>query len=319
MGIKLLNTFLKSKCGRTDAIQKICLNSLSGKKIAVDTSIYMYRYSGENALIENFYAMCSLFYEYNITPIFIFDGKPPEEKMDELKERKEAKNRAQEQYSKLEQIYKQTRDQDKKQELEQKMDSLRKQFIRIRKTDIAEVKLLIQNFGMSYINADGEADVICATLELKNKVYAVLSEDMDLFGYGCKRILRYFSLIRHSCVLYDVEQITKHINMSNNLFEMLCYVSGNDYVKAKRNVFLYYDYIMKQLDDKPNINETELLNKLITFDNNITHENYEKSKGMYHIDVNTNYETVKNLQFINTEIHMVNLMSQLNNHGFMFC
>jgi len=51
-------------------------------------------------------------------------------------------------------------------------------------------------YGVSYIDADGEADQLCASLVLKNKVYACLSEDMDLFVYGCPRVLRYLSFIK---------------------------------------------------------------------------------------------------------------------------
>ena len=43
---------------------------------------------GENALLENFYLMISIFREYNIIPLFVFDGKPPKEKNDLLKNAK---------------------------------------------------------------------------------------------------------------------------------------------------------------------------------------------------------------------------------------
>ena len=44
MGIKYLNRFLQENCKQS--INKINLNELSGKKIVIDTSIYMYRYLG---------------------------------------------------------------------------------------------------------------------------------------------------------------------------------------------------------------------------------------------------------------------------------
>ena len=40
MGIKHLNRFLRKECG--DSIKFISISELSGKKIAVDISIYMY-------------------------------------------------------------------------------------------------------------------------------------------------------------------------------------------------------------------------------------------------------------------------------------
>jgi 5'-3' exonuclease len=74
---------------------------LSGKRIAVDISIYLYKYEAENALLENMYVMLSIFRYYNIIPIFIFDGKPPPEKKALLLKRKEDKQEAQEEYDKL--------------------------------------------------------------------------------------------------------------------------------------------------------------------------------------------------------------------------
>jgi len=67
------------------------MSELSGKKIVVDISIYLYKYEAENALLENMYVMLSIFSYYNIIPIFIFDGKPPPEKKALLQKRKEDK------------------------------------------------------------------------------------------------------------------------------------------------------------------------------------------------------------------------------------
>lgn len=86
MGIRALNKFLQAKC--KSSIKSIHLSELSGKKIAVDISIYLYKYISENALLENLYLMISIFRENNIIPIFIFDGKPPTEKNDTIASRK---------------------------------------------------------------------------------------------------------------------------------------------------------------------------------------------------------------------------------------
>jgi 5'-3' exonuclease len=76
MGIKNLNRFLRDEC--SNSIHILNIKDLSGKKIVVDISIYLYKFQAENALIENMYLMLSIFNHYKIIPIFIFDGKPPE-------------------------------------------------------------------------------------------------------------------------------------------------------------------------------------------------------------------------------------------------
>ena len=99
MGVKLLSSPLKNYC--SNAVNKIHLSKLSGKKICIDTSIYLYRYKSQECLIEKFYLMCSLFRYYNIIPIFIFDGKPPIEKQDILLNRREKRKHAELYYRKL--------------------------------------------------------------------------------------------------------------------------------------------------------------------------------------------------------------------------
>ena len=96
MGIKNLNRFLKTEC--KDAIKFISLKELSGKKIAIDISIYLFKYASEQALIENIYLMLSVFRHYNIIPIFIFDGKTPTEKKELIQKRKENKLEAEKEY-----------------------------------------------------------------------------------------------------------------------------------------------------------------------------------------------------------------------------
>ena len=51
MGIKHLNRFLREEV--QNSIKFISLAELSGKKIAVDISIYMYKYASEGCLLEN--------------------------------------------------------------------------------------------------------------------------------------------------------------------------------------------------------------------------------------------------------------------------
>ena len=78
MGIKYLNRFFRNTIPSSMNFTSIA--ELSGKKIAVDISIYLYKYASDGNLIENIYLMLSIFRQYNVTPIFIFDGKAPVEK-----------------------------------------------------------------------------------------------------------------------------------------------------------------------------------------------------------------------------------------------
>jgi hypothetical protein len=44
---------------------------------------------------------------------------------------------------------------------------------------------------------------------------------MDLFVYGCTRVLRYFSLINHGVVLYYMKGILEELDISQNDLQQL--------------------------------------------------------------------------------------------------
>ena len=100
MGIRLLNKYIKTNCKK--GVNVIKMENLRGKYIVIDTSIYLYRFLQEEVLLENFYLLLSLLKYYNITGIFVFDGKPPEEKYKLIQKRNSVKAEAREKYKELE-------------------------------------------------------------------------------------------------------------------------------------------------------------------------------------------------------------------------
>jgi flap endonuclease-1 len=233
MGVKLLSKLLKTQC--YDDCQQIHLSSLYGKKICIDVSIYLYRFKSQNTLIESFYAMCSLFKYYNIIPIFIFDGKPPESKRKELDNRREQRDKSKKKYEELVKQYgfNLTKEQEKE------LNYLKRTMVKINWEDVNIIQKLFDSYGIKYITSKGEADSLCASLVLKKKVYAVLTEDMDLFAYTCPIVLRYFSLLNHTCILYDLKKILRTLDIDKEHFRILCVLAGNDYYSSNNNIFHY--------------------------------------------------------------------------------
>ena len=237
MGIRNLNRFIQQRC--PDSSTRIHLRELTGKRIAVDTSIYMYRYSGEGALLENMYLMASVFRYYNIHAVFIFDGPPPPQKTELIELRRRKKDVAKKQYDALAEIVKEKKradtggiDTTEIDDMEDTMRELKKQFVRLRDCDITNVKELLVSFGFAIIDAEGEADVLCAKLSLKKRVDACLSDDTDMFVYGCPVVLRHISLLNHSVVSYDTQSIMKKLSLTQQEFTMLCVVCGTDYSQS---------------------------------------------------------------------------------------
>ena len=129
MGIRNLNRFLRANC--IDSIKCVSMSELSGKKIAVDISIYLYKFASDDTLIENIYLMLSIFRHYKVIPVFIFDGKPPDEKKELLEKRKKDKNQAKNEYNELKQQLETgtNLDNEEKLEISTAMDLLKKKFI----------------------------------------------------------------------------------------------------------------------------------------------------------------------------------------------
>ena len=226
MGIKHLNQFVHREC--PGAIKTVTFADLSGKTVVVDASIYMYRFVADQALLENMYSMITRFQMHDIVPVFIFDGKPPDEKRHLLNRRTRLKRIAEIQYNRL----KTSLDMScspRSHNDEHLLKTMKRRFIRLHDADFERVKSLMQALGVNYIVAPGEADAMCAQMVLKRKAYACLSDDTDMFVYGCPRVLRHINLFDETMTLYSMNQILIVLGISMTEFRQICVVSGTDY------------------------------------------------------------------------------------------
>jgi len=324
MGIRYLNRFLKENAAESIKLSRLA--ELSGKKIAVDISIYMYRFASEDNLIENIYLMLSVFRNYNIIPIFIFDGKPPPEKHELLQKRKEDKQEAEEEYNKLKESLELNTDMDDsdKQEIIYNMDMLKKKFVSINKSDIDTVKNLIRYYGATYYDAPGEADELCAMLTIKEKVWACLSEDMDMFVYGCPRVIRYLSLLNHTAVIYDVKGILNNLGITQKELREICVLSGTDYNLECDNsndeitLTRTLKYFKKYHKSKSKLEFYDWLND--NYENLI--KDYDLLKKIYDMfDLTQNHYNIKlfeKVKIVNGSIMKDEIRNILKSDGFLF-
>uniref|UniRef100_A0A6C0LEC4 XPG N-terminal domain-containing protein n=1 Tax=viral metagenome TaxID=1070528 RepID=A0A6C0LEC4_9ZZZZ len=241
------------------------MKEISGKKIAIDVSIYLYKFAADNTLIENMYLMLSIFRYYQITPVFVFDGKPPDEKKQVLEKRKSDKVQAKKEFQELKKQLEtdMNLDHDEKQELSIAMDLLKKKFIYIQKEQIDQVKELMRAFGATYFDAPGEADELCALLAIKKKVWACMSEDMDLFVYGCPRVLRYFSLLKHNVVIYNTKRMLEELGLLEKEFRQICILSGTDYNKNGLDLYNTLKLFKKYYKTKTNTTNADFYKWLL--------------------------------------------------------
>ena len=163
MGIKGLPSLIKTES--PNSIETVGLYKLENKKVAIDTSIFLYkslanvRHNGdylrntEGKIVSHIIGLFNKTIQYlslGIVPIYIFDGKPPVEKQSILDERNKKATKSKELSENSSTI-----------EDKQKHE---KNSIRIKKYHIDDLKKLFDLMGVSYIHANGEAEAYASEL-----------------------------------------------------------------------------------------------------------------------------------------------------------
>jgi 5'-3' exonuclease len=181
--------------------------------------------------------LLDLFQSHSIHPIFVFDGKPKTNKKHTLKKRQQQKQIAWDQYQ-------QVRDT----ETPEVLQALKKTFIRVSQRDVESIKSLMDSRHVSYIQAPHEADEVCARMMNQGTAQYCMSDDMDMFVYGCSRVLRQLNLQDGTATLYQLEHMLKALRISLADFQMICILSGTDYSESSYTIYDYmkwYDQFIK--------------------------------------------------------------------------
>jgi flap endonuclease-1 len=231
MGIKSLTQTIRKNS--PDAITHENLYKLNGKTVAVDASLILYQQllntpggklfrnkAGKitNHLTGVFYKIMN-YIALNIELIFVFDGKPPDNKAKCIQERINKSVNAKKNSEN-------TDDPEKKEKYERNS-------IRLTKEMIYDVKRLLSLMGISYIHQDGEGEAIASELCRIGYVDYVLTEDMDAMVYGCPNMIRNCldkSLKRKDIIsIINYDKVISGISLSSDKFIDFCILCGCDY------------------------------------------------------------------------------------------
>ena len=320
MGIPRLNSYLMNHCSK-HSIDKKHLSLFTGKTLVIDTSIYLYKFAATNCIIESLYQMIRTFKHYNITPIFIFDGKPPDEKKaliykrNDMKNDSESKlNTAVEEYEMLYKKDNKTREDFQKLDaLLIKINNLKKQCVRVSWSDTEKARRLLTICNVEYYNAEGEADELCVQMVLSKKAWACVSDDMDMFVYGCTRVMRGLSLYNHTVMFYNINGILRDLDLHMTEFRKIAVISGTDY-----NIDSYIDIVdvLKNF----NIYKKNLVNNIDFYEwysnlKNITVDN-DKLTTIYNMFCNNNISIPP--KPINIIKKHITISEFLRPYGFVF-
>lgn len=175
--------------------KEIELDSLAGKTLAVDSSLFLYQFLSTIRQRDGTLLMDSkgrvtshltgLFnrtvklMEKQINLIFVFDGRPPELKKKEKERRRELKQEAELKYK----IAVEKKD----------IEEMRKYAARTAKLTpemVEESKELISALGLPVVQAISEGEAQAAYLVKKGEAYAVASQDADSLMFGAARLVK---------------------------------------------------------------------------------------------------------------------------------
>lgn len=260
MGIYRLSQFIRDKFPQ---VIEIChLSEFAYKMIAVDLSVYIYKYLAvnikndrPNAWLQYFLSLVSTLRKNNIHCIFIYDGKAPPQKEMELKNRREDKDKREVKNHELDIALQNYRDVGRiDKPLQDFIDSKHKKFNKligeginmklvekeaekyingnvptITSEHIDITKKLFTILKVPFCTAPEEAEAMCSKLARIGKVDGVLSADTDILAYSAPKFIFDINTKDSTCSVIEIDKLLKELKWTRKQFIDFCIMCGTDY------------------------------------------------------------------------------------------
>ena len=278
MGIKRLNNFLENydalkyhnnigdfiRSFKNDGYQ--CFNTRNNPFVlGIDLMLYAHKYEYScDSIYPSFLKQILNFMSNQIIPIYIIDGTAPVEKANIINSRNQKKEKINEKIINLKsQLNDAALNETQKNKILKELKKLNKSNINITSEHINNLIIMFDIFHIPYIRANGEADIMIATLYKKKIIDACLSEDMDILVFGCKKMIKFKS---NKIIEYDLDYILDKLHLEYKKFIELCILFGCDYLKPllRNKPDVIYNNYMNQNNIENMFNSINLKNEVIT-------------------------------------------------------
>lgn len=271
-----------------EIVEKTSLEGLRGKVIALDAYNMLYqfitiirgqdgrplmdRHGRITSHLSGLFFRTINFLKVGIKPIFVYDGRPPELKKEELEKRMEKRTEAA-------MLYRQALEEGRIEEARKyaQQAAILDEFI------VESSKKLIRLMGLPVVQAPSEGEAQAAYIALRGDAYASASQDMDSLLFGSPRLVRNLSIVgkrklpgrkEYVEVVPEVIHLDKLLNALKITREQLIDIGilvGTDYwegvkgIGPKKALKLIKDYgsaenVLKNLNVKPDVDIQEIRN-----------------------------------------------------------
>lgn len=261
MGIKGLPGWLKQNASHI--FHSIPISTLSGKRVAIDASIYLYKFvSTENKFagkwVDLYTRFILWFRRNNIRPLVVFDGVAPELKGGTREKRREVfssykdaatalKNAIDSIDSQVDQVETDLIDSISKllKLSDGDLDNCSKDQIRdlvfqeyrnmnsrnivITSEHTDTLKEILDSLGLPWVQAPNEAEKHCAWLCKHGYVSGVVTTDSDIHVYGTSLVLTGIKYGQQDCTAILNENILEATSLTHDQFVDMCILCGTDY------------------------------------------------------------------------------------------
>ena len=226
-------------------------SEFDGEKMGLDAyqQLYKFKFSsngGQKSHIVGAFLKTYTMLKHGMLPIWVFDGPPPKLKRSTLNKRKYKKNNAR---HKLEQS---------DLEFNEKIN-LEKKAFSITSEMIVEVKTLLDNMGIPYIQAGSEAEAYCALINRHKYVDAVVTDDWDAILFGASMMIKNFTK-QTRVKKINIKKLLEILGLSLDQFIDLCLLMGTDYCQGIKGI---KPNNMYEIFKKANCNVYDVLELLI--------------------------------------------------------
>lgn len=194
---------------------------------------------------------------HQIHPIFVFDGKAHDDKLPVQEKRREIQMKYRQRIESLKNM-------EINDDINEQLKSLYCRTINIYEQDIANIRNALLSYpGVMVLNAKYEAEQLCSSLYIEDKVQSVYSTDTDNLVYGCGLLLT--NMDDQGCFIgYSLHNILSGLGLTLEQFRDLCILMGCDYNTNIRGIGPIKSYELickyKSIDRLPKSYDRSCLN-----------------------------------------------------------